>query len=105
MSSFSFQSINLMPLLILSMSLFVISLLGLTIGRGSFIKLCGSLFLGVIAIDINFLGFGLYMQNHTGEIIAMLITIMFIFQIIAALTVYLILYFKRTGSPNASLGN
>lgn len=88
-------NLSVMWLTLTSVVLFVLGLIGMIIHRQRILKLLLSSLLIVLASAINFIAFAKIQGNHTGAVIALFIILMFSFEVITALTISLLIYYKR----------
>ncbi len=92
-----FGSITLMHYLILSTTLFVIGVCGIFLNRKNIIVILMSIELILLAVNINFVTFSVYLGDLTGQIFAMLVLTVAAAEAAIGLAI-LVVYHRNRGS-------
>ncbi len=89
--------ISLQHYLILSALLFCIGVTGLFMNRKSVITILMSIELMLLAVNINFVAFSVYLQDMVGQVFSLIILAIAAAEISIGLAI-LVLYFRNRGS-------
>lgn len=92
-----FGSIGILHYLIISTVLFVIGVCGIFLNRKNIITILMSIELMLLAVNINFVAFSVYLGDLTGQIFAMLVLTVAAAEAAIGLAI-LVVYFRNRGS-------
>ena len=93
------NEIGLGHYLTLAAVLFVIGIVGIFLNRKNVIIILMSIELLLLAVNINFVSFSIYLQNLTGQIFTMFILTVAAAEAAVGLAI-IVIYFKNKGSIN-----
>ncbi len=91
------NKISINHYLILSATLFSISIAGLILNRKNIISILMSIELIILAVNINFVAFSVYVRNPIGQIFSLIILSVSAAEISIGLAI-LVLYFRNSNS-------
>ena len=92
-----FGSIGIMHYLIISTLLFVVGVCGIFLNRKNIITILMSIELILLAVNINFVAFSVYLNDITGQIFAMLVLTVAAAEAAIGLAI-LVIFFRNRGS-------
>ena len=93
------NEITLGHYLILSAIIFVIGIVGIFLNRKNIIIILMSIELMLLAVNINFVSFSIYLQDLTGQIFTMFILTVAAAEAAIGLAI-IVIYYKNKGSIN-----
>jgi NADH-quinone oxidoreductase subunit K len=101
MNEYLTGNISLMHYLILSALMFTIGASGLFINKKSVITILMSIELMLLAININFVSFSVYLQNYVGQVFSIFILTVAAAEAAIGLAI-LVVYFRNRGTIDVS---
>lgn len=91
------QTIGLTPCLVLAALLFTIGVVGIFLNRRNVITVMMALELILLAVNINFVAFSIFLQNLTGQVFAMIVLTVAAAESAIGLAI-LVAYFRKRGT-------